>query len=140
MGSFRGGKRGGSRTAHLKTAAASSESAPVTSASSHEPAAITWGTSRAQRSSSSRRPAKHPAEMAGNSRQAGANAQQANRKQQQVADEEEDEQISETEGEEAEGSEDEEAAGLHVEESGELVFEADVVDALGTLTNSQPQR
>ena len=152
MGAFRGGKRGGSRTAHLHAAAAdaalSEADLPVT----------TWRTSRPR----SRLKADHPADNAASSRRSTTQAQaqlehKGNQEQQQ--DEEEGSQAEQIEDEEAEAEEKEEeeeeeeedghseedeeadavaAAPMHAEESGELMFEADVVDALANLPSSQP--
>lgn len=157
MGAFRGGKRGGSRTAHLHAAAAHTASSeadlPVT----------TWRSSRPR----SRQKADHPADKAASSRQKSAQAQaqpehKGNQDQQQQEEEEgsqaeqiEDEEAEATEEKEEEEEEEEEeedeqieedeeadaddaAAPMHAEESGELMFEADVVDALANLPSSQP--
>ena len=153
VGSFRGGKRGGSRTAHLKATAAEAE---VTTEEEEEEAdspMTTWRSANAQRSTCPH-PAKPLAGKVRNSRQTAAQAEpklaEVGDKEKQVQ-EEEDEPISEDdEGEQAaeeeekiedEATEDEEgqAGGLRVEESGELVFEAEVVDALASLPSSQPQ-
>ncbi|KAL0050522.1 hypothetical protein WJX82_001437 [Trebouxia sp. C0006] len=155
VGAFRGGKRGGSRTAHLHAAAADAASSeadlPVT----------TWRSSRPR----SRQKADHPADKAASSRQNPAQAQaqpehKGNQDQQQQEEEEgsqaeqiEDEEAEATEEKEEEEEEEEEdeqieedeeadaddaAAPMHAEESGELMFEADVVDALANLPSSQP--
>lgn len=154
MGAFRGGKRGGSRTAHLHAAAADA------AASEGDLSVTTWRTSRPR----SRQKADHPADKAASSHQNTAQAQaqlehKGNQGQQQ--DEEEGGQAEQVEDEEAEAEgkdeeeeeeeeeededieEDEEAdaataAPMHAEESGELMFEADVVDALANLPSSQP--
>ena len=152
VGAFRGGKRGGSRTAHLHSSAADATSSeadlPVT----------TWRTSRPR----SRQKADHPADEAASSRQNRTQAQgqpehKGEREQQQ--DEEEGGQAEQIEEEEAEAEEKDEeeeeeeeddhieedeeagaaaAAPMHAEESWELMFEADVVDALANLPSSQP--
>ncbi len=147
MGAFRGGKRGGSRTAHLHAAAAdaalSEADLPVT----------TWRTSRPR----SRQKADLSADKAGSSRQNTAQAQAGHKgNQEQQQDEEEGSQAEQIEAEEAEEKEEEEeeeedeqleedeeadavaAAPMHAEESGELMFEADVVDSLANLPSSQP--
>ncbi|KAL0035689.1 hypothetical protein WJX79_008812, partial [Trebouxia sp. C0005] len=154
VGAFRGGKRGGSRTAHLHAAAADA------AASEGDLSVTTWRTSRPR----SRQKADHPADKAASSHQNTAQAQaqlehKGNQGQQQ--DEEEGGQAEQVEDEEAEAEgkdeeeeeeeeeededieEDEEAdaataAPMHAEESGELMFEADVVDALANLPSSQP--
>jgi len=156
VGAFRGGKRGGSRTAHLHAAAADAASADAASTEADLPV-TTWRTSRPR----SRQKADHPADKAGSSRQTTAQAQvqpehKGNQEQQQeeeegsqaeqIGDEEAEEKEEEEEEEEEEDDhieEDEEAdaaaaAPMHAEESGELMFEADVVDALANLPSSQP--
>ena len=152
VGSFRGGKRGGSRTAHLKATAAEAEVTTEEEEEADSPI-TTWRSAKAQRST-----CHHPAkQLAGKVRNSCQTAAQAEPKLAEVGDkekqvqEEEDEPISEDdEGEQAaeeeekiedEATEDEEgkAGGLRVEESGELVFEAEVVDALASLPSSQHQ-
>ncbi|DBB01439.1 hypothetical protein WJX77_003930 [Trebouxia sp. C0004] len=153
VGAFRGGKRGGSRTAHLHAAAAD-----VTSSEADLPV-TTWRTSRPR----SRQKADHPADKAASSRPnpTQAEAQQEPKgKQEQQQDEEECSQAEQIEDEDADAEqkeeeeeqeeeeddhieEEEEAdaaapAPMHAEESGELMFEADVVDALANLPSSQP--
>ena len=153
MGSFRGGKRGGSRTAHLK--APTSEAAPAASAAAPKPSP--WRTTR------SRQPASRQTLPATASRQhrgdpgaaSATNADEA----EPIEDEEdaaegvepdpeadaegleqedeEDEEISDMEAEQEEHS----VAGImHAGDSGELVFEVDVVNALASVPASQPKR
>lgn len=143
VGSFRGGKRGGSRTAHLKAAAA--EEGPAEA----DLPATTWRTSRPR----SRQQAGHPVNRAPSSRQSPAQVEHSTDPGKQPAEDADEEQNEDDveeiedegeEGEDEEVEEDEEgnmaaAGSMHAEESGELMFEAEVVDALAAVPSSRPK-
>ena len=136
VGSFRGGKRGGSRTAHLKQAAAD-----TASASESDLPATTW------RSTRPRAPRSRPAEPAGSSRQfpsadPALDEEEAGEAVETEGDEEVSDEVDDAdeliEEEEEETKPSSSHGVIHTEESGELMFEADVVDALPGLASSQP--
>ena len=152
VGSFRGGKRGGSRTAHLKAPAgddaAATAAGPIPSAwrstRARQPASCQAAMSCQKGSSthSLATPASDEAEPIEDEDE-DEQGQQQQDEEDGVDGEEEDEEISDMEDEEEEGKTtmmaESRAAVMHVEDSGELVFEVDVVDALASMPGSQPE-
>lgn len=156
MGSFRGGKRGGSRTAHLK-APAGDDAAAV---SRQNPTPSAWRSARSRQPASrqaavSRQKDSHSHSLAAptltldeaepiEDEDEDEQGQQQQNEEDGVNAEEEDEEISDVEDEEEAGRTglltDSRADAIHVEDSGELVFEVDVVDALASMPGSQPER
>ena len=156
VGSFRGGKRGGSRTAHLKAPAAevAGEAAP---AAALKPSP--WNTTRSQQpgphqappATTSRRnrgnPSVHPAtdldeaepiEDEDGEEGIDPEAEGVHAEGDDMEQDDEDEEVSDMEAEEEE--EKPMAGAMNAEGSGELVFEVDVVDALAGIPTSQPER
>ncbi len=138
VGSFRGGKRGGSRTAHLKAAASD------TAVAETDLPETTWRSSRPRSRANAQ-----PADTAPNSRQSRAQPRHEADSGEEEAEEEEEhvqeeDAVQAADEEEEDIDEEEEGGGseavpMDAEESGELMFEAEVVDALATLPSSQPQ-
>lgn len=136
MGSFRGGKRGGSRTAHLKAAAADAGPAEA------DLPATTWRTSRprSRQQAVNRAPSSRqsPAQVEQSTDHGERPAEDADEEVEPVKDD--DDEVEEGEDEEVEEDEQMAVAGsMHAEESGELMFEAEVVDALAQLPSSRPE-